>query len=166
MATLAMTMRHLEFQAIDEVLIIFEMLMRELGLRAQKRIQRERLRSLKDLDTAALTLRDAVKLVLDPKVPSRNLRQLIIQEFSESTLQTAVLNVTELTMTVVDSQTEIWQKIHQGIAQFISPMLETIEFDGTITVKPLLEGVAFAKPLTKVSRAEWGLPPRGFIPKT
>jgi TnpA family transposase len=166
MATLAMTMRHLEFQAIDEVLIIFEMLMRELGLRAQKRIQRERLRSLKDLDAAALTLRDAVRLVLDPKVPSRNLRQLIIQEFSESTLQTAVLNVTELTMTVEDSQTEIWQKIHQGIAQFISPMLESIEFDGAVTAKPLLEGVAFAKRLSKVSRAEWGLPPRGFIPKS
>lgn len=45
-------------------------------------------------------------------------------------------------------------------------MLQTIEFDGILTAKSLLEGIAFAKRLGKMSRAEWGLPPRGFIPKT
>ncbi len=165
MATLAVTMRHLEYQAVDEVLIVFEVLMRELGLRAQRRIQRERLRSLKDLDAAALTLRDAVRVVLDPNNQSRNLRKLILQEFSESTLQTAILNVTELTTAAEDSEVEIWQNAHKVISRFIGPLFDTIAFDGTHTAKSLLEGITFAKRLGKISRIQWGLPPRGFIPK-
>jgi TnpA family transposase len=165
MATLAVTMRHLEYQAIDEVLIVFDTLMRELGLRAQRRIQRERLRSLKDLDAAALTLRDAVRLVLDTNVPSRSLRSLILKEFGESALQNAVLSVTELTTTIEDSETEVWQNTFKVISKFITPLLETITFDGTPAAKPLLEGIIFAKRISKAGRAEWGVPPRGFIPR-
>jgi hypothetical protein len=164
-AILAVTMRHLEYQAIDEVLIVFDSVMRELGLRAQRRIQRERMRSLKDLDAAALTLRDAVRLILDTNIPNRSLRTMIISEFGEAALQDAVLNVTELTSTVQDSETEVWQNTHRVLAKFIAPLLQTISFAGVATAKPLLEGIVFAKRLGQVGRADWGVPPKGFIPK-
>jgi TnpA family transposase len=165
LATLAVTMQHLEKQAIDDVLTIFDTVMRESSLRAQRRYQRQRLRSLGDLDKAALTLRDAARLVLDTNVVSKHLRTRILESIGESTLEQAVLNITELTTPGDDLESQAWKASHAGIARFINGFLETIPFEGQPSAKGLLEAITFAKRIAKVGQSDWGEPPRAFIPK-
>lgn len=129
-ATLAVTMRYLEFQAVDEALMVFDLTMRKLGLRAQKRIEKERLRSMGDLDQAALILRDAVRLILDPAITPKQLRLQVKESIGESILQQAVLRVTEITSVNQDSESQIWQKTYREIGKFINALLETIPFAG------------------------------------
>ena len=165
-ATLAVTMQHLEKQAIDDVLTVFDTFMRESSLRAQRRYQRQRLRSLGDLDRAALTLRDAARLVLDSNVVNKHLRQRILESIGESTLQQAVLNITELTTPGEDLESQAWKASHAGIARFINLFLETIPFEGQPSADSLLEGITFVKRIARVGGSDWGSPPKGFILKS
>jgi hypothetical protein len=60
-ATLLVFVQHLERSASDDVLDVFDSLMGSLGLKSERKWKKERLRGLKDLDSSALLLRDAVR---------------------------------------------------------------------------------------------------------
>lgn len=55
-ATLLVYIQHLEKSATDDALLLFEALMNSLGTLSERKRRQERLRSLKDLDEAALAL--------------------------------------------------------------------------------------------------------------
>ena len=54
--------------------------MNTLSLRGEAKRRRERWRSLKDLDHAALLLREAALILLDAQVPADQVRQLALQQ--------------------------------------------------------------------------------------
>lgn len=109
-STLAVTMWHLEQQATDDVLTMFDTVMKESSLRAQRRYQRQRLRSLRDLDRAALTLRDAARVILDTNIQNKDVRKRILESIGESTLQKAVLEITEMTNAGDDLESQAWKR--------------------------------------------------------
>jgi len=65
-ATLLAAARHLETAAGDDVLDLLDQLLGGVLARADRAGSRERLRTLPTLDLAAVQLRDAVKVLLDP----------------------------------------------------------------------------------------------------
>lgn len=78
LATLLVFLQHLEGTATDDVLELFEAQVNEMSLRGQAKRRRERSRSLKDLDQAALLLRDAALIVLDSNIPAEQVRELAL----------------------------------------------------------------------------------------
>jgi hypothetical protein len=70
LATLLALVQHLERSSTDDALVVFDRVMRDLDLKGRKRRQQERLRNLKELDAAALTLRDAARVILDSSIPA------------------------------------------------------------------------------------------------
>lgn len=169
LATLLVLFQHLERSATDDALIVFAAVMHELGLRGQRRRQKERLRTLKDLDAAALTLRDTLsqvtQVLTDQKVPASKARDAALAQLNASRLLEALLKVSELVSPFEDEEAEIWEKAHGAIAKFITPLFTTIKFEGTAAMKGLLEAIQFVKRTTGTARSNWGVIPRGFIPK-
>ncbi len=165
-ATLVATVQYLERSAVDDALTVFDTLMSSTGLRGQRRRQKERLRTLKDLDAAALTLRDVARVVLDANVPEEALRRTILAQFGEATLNTAVAQVTDLASTAESLEAEVWENAHRSIAPVILPLLSTIRFEGTAAAEGLLAAAKFVRRTSGTAASTWGKPPRGFIPRT
>lgn len=67
-----------------------------LALRGKTKRRRERLRTLKDLDEAALVLQQAVRLLLDEGVPAAGLRQQVFDTVGERQLRAAAEAVQSL----------------------------------------------------------------------
>ena len=94
LATLLVFVQHLERIATDDALDIFHGLMTSFALRGEAKRKRERLRSLKDLDQAALLLRDVVQVLLNSE--GQDARQQVLAQVGEAAMRKAVRVVDEL----------------------------------------------------------------------
>ena len=88
-ATLFAFARAFEFQAMDDALDLLDLLMTELARDSQKTGQKERLRTLKDLDAAALLLKQASDIVLDENCDGASIRSVVFARVSREELQHA-----------------------------------------------------------------------------
>jgi hypothetical protein len=138
LATLLVLFQHLERAAVDDALTVFDQLMQKTGLGAQRRLRKERLRTLNDLDAAALVLRDLGRLILDSSIAPGRIRKIALEQFGEAKLLHAITQVSELTSHAGDEEAEVWESTHRSVAGFIMPLLNSIEFEGAANVKPLL----------------------------
>ncbi len=87
LATLAAFMQTLEASAQDDVLDILDGLLREIFSAAEKADRKTRLRSLRDLDTAATTLADVCALLLDPALPDHEVRTQVFTQIPRERLE-------------------------------------------------------------------------------
>jgi uncharacterized protein (TIGR03643 family) len=143
LTTLLIVMQHLERSATDDALVVFDQVMQKIGLRGQRRRHRERLRSLKDLDAAALTLRltlnQITQILADQTISASKARAAALEHLNASRLLTALMQVSDLASPAEDLEVEIWDSAHRSISSFIIPLLTTIKFEGGTTVAGLLE---------------------------
>lgn len=106
LATLLVFLQHLECTATDDVLEMFEAQVNEMRLRGEAKRRRERQRSLKDLDQAALLLREMALIVLDSNIPAEQVRELALQRLGERKLLEAAGKVAELASPDTDTTPE------------------------------------------------------------
>ena len=78
LATLVAFVQSLEATAQDDALEVLEILLRNLFAEAVRADRKARLRTLKDLDQAALTLAQICALLLDEAVPDHELRSRML----------------------------------------------------------------------------------------
>jgi hypothetical protein len=97
LATLVAFVHCLEATAQDDVLEVLEMLLHELFGDAEKADKKARLRTIKDLDQAAVTLADACRLLLDPAMPDAGLREKLFEKIPRAVLEGALENIAALT---------------------------------------------------------------------
>lgn len=170
LATLLVVAQHLERAATDDALVVFSSVMHEIGLKGQRRRQQERLRSLKDLDTAALTLRDVldeVRVVLvDSNLEDSKARATALERLDASRLLEAKLRVSDLASIAENEEIEVWEQAHRSISPFLVLLLNTIKFEGTPAMKGLLDAINFVKRTSGTAQSTWGEVPRAFIPRT
>lgn len=170
LATLLVVVQHLERAATDDALVVFSSVMHEIGLRGQRRRQQQRLRSLKDLDSAALTLRDVVdevRVVLaDSSLADNQARVAALGQLNASRLLEAKLRVADLASTAESEEIEVWEQAHRSISPFLVTLLNTIKFEGTSAMKGLLNAISFVKRTSGTAQSSWGEPPRAFVPRT
>jgi hypothetical protein len=95
-ATVLAFVRVLEAEAGDDILDLLALLVKDLLISSVRDGKKERLRTLKDLDTAALRLSTAASIILDPNCEDRSVREVIFQHISQEQLQSAVTKVEEI----------------------------------------------------------------------
>ena len=168
LATLLVFIQHLERTATDDVLDLFAGVMNDLGLRGEARRRRERWRSLKDLDQAALLLREAALILLDPSIPADQVRARAWQRVGEGHLLQAAGKVAELARPDEDTTPEALQTSYASIRRFLRGFLIAVNFSGTPGARPLLEALAFLKHMDEPGggKPKWTEAPRGFVPKS
>ena len=106
------------FEAIaqDEALDLLNELMRTLWTRARSAGERERLRTLRDLDTAALQLMGACLVLLDATHPDPQVREKVYEQVERPVLVQACTLVGELARPADDASSASSQRVHRCIS--------------------------------------------------
>lgn len=128
----------LETTAQDDVLDLLDQMISKVLSKAQRVGQQERLRTLKDLDCAALTLRKACQILLNPECEDLTLRTYIFAHISPESLSEAVNTIGELARLADDNHYEELLNRYSLVRQFLPKLLQTISFDGTEVGQPIL----------------------------
>lgn len=82
--------------AQDDVLDVLELLVKDLLAKSQRDGKQARLRTLKDLDTAALRLSQACRLLLESEVAPDKVREAVFEQIDAETLSAALKQVETL----------------------------------------------------------------------
>ena len=167
-ATLLAFMQALERTATDDILELFDGLMSALALRGEAKRRRERLRSLKDLDQAALLLQQAVRILLDETVPDAALRQQVLGTIGETALRDAADAVQALASSADDPMMQVLAGSYATVRRFLPALLAGIVFEGYPSAKPLLDAWRFLQQQEQPGRGrpKWVAAPAAIVPKS
>ncbi len=139
-ATLLATVQHLEGEALDQAVTVFDQLMQALTNRVERERQEERLRELLSLDAAARTLREAVLQLVDESHSDLGaLREAVYQQTPRAHLLTAAEAVDRMTRAPDEVRAEELLKRYAYIRQFLPQLLSTVAFSATPAGQDVLQ---------------------------
>ncbi len=130
-ATLLAWARAFEARAQDDALDVFDAVVSTLFARVERAGEQGRLRTLHDLDAAALVLRDATRMLRDETIPVEGLRALAEEQLGGAVMDAAMVTVGELTRPDDDHYYGDVLGRYSMVRQFLPTLLKTITFDGT-----------------------------------
>jgi hypothetical protein len=143
-ATLLAFIQTLEASAGDDVIDLFDAVTTSMFAQAATASKEARLRSLRDLDAAALKLRDAAIVVLDPKTPDAEVRAAIFQLLSSDALAAAAERVGTLAEPHDDTYFTELRKHPRKIA-YTPVLLAGLDLGAAPAGRSLLEAVEYLR---------------------
>lgn len=147
----------------DDALDLFNQLMTQCQARAEEKGQAVRLRTLRDLDEAAIRLKDVVKVVVDPLCIDRRIRPTIFGKNSLGDLEKAVGIVESLTRPPGDKHYEYLLDNYSTIRRFLPSFLQNVQFKGAKASQPVLKAVEFLKDIEGQTKPKMETAPRDVI---
>ncbi|HIF0232374.1 TPA: Tn3 family transposase [Legionella pneumophila] len=149
MATLVAFAHHFEATTQDDALDILSIVLSELFSKAKRKNHKKRLRTIKDLDSAAATLIDACKVVLDNNLTDQEVRSKI---FNIVGYEELIIAVTEANALIQPPDDVFYQELEdkeQTIKNFLPALLRVIHFDGNEAGKPIIQALDWLKSKSK-----------------
>lgn len=144
-ATLLAFVHDVEATAQDDALTVLELLTKDLFSKSTRQGKQERLRTLKDLDAAALSLSAACRILLAPEQEEAQLREAIFAQISSVQLAAAVEQVESIARPPDDQYYPEILSRWRTVRRFLPTLLNTIDFQATQAGQPILAAVAFLK---------------------
>ncbi|CAO3460021.1 hypothetical protein [Azospirillum argentinense] len=164
-ATLLAFLRALEASAQDDVLDLFDLLVTRMFVDAVRKGREARLRSLGDLDAAALTLRKVCALVLDGAVGDTDLRTAVFAAVPPAALEAAVAQVDSLTRPPDDPYFDELLAQHRRIRRFLPHFVRVVGLGAMPAGRPVLKALHHLR--TVEDGGARGTPwPTEFVPKS
>ncbi len=149
MATLVAFAHHFEATTQDDALDILSIVLSELFSKAKRTNHKKRLRTIKDLDSAAATLIDACKVVLDNNLTDQEVRSKI---FNTVGYEELIIAVTEANALIQPPDDVFYRELEgkeQTIKNFFPALLRVIDFDGNEAGKPIIQALDWLKNKSK-----------------
>lgn len=137
MATLVAFAHHFEATTQDDALDILAIVLSELFSKAKRTNHKKRLRTIKDLDSAAATLIDACKVVLDNNLTDQEVRSKIFNTVGYEELIIAITEANALIQPPDDVFYRELEDKEQTIKNYLPALLRVIHFDGNEAGKPV-----------------------------
>lgn len=164
-ATLLAFLRALEASAQDDVLDLFDLLVTRMFADAVRKGREARLRSLGDLDAAALTLSKVCALILDGAVGDADLRPAVFAAVPQAALETAVAQVNNLTRPPDDPYFDELLAQHRRIRRFLPHFVRVVGLGAMPAGRPVLKALHHLRKIEDGGAR--GTPwPTDFIPKS
>jgi TnpA family transposase len=143
-ATLLAFAHTLAATAQDDAIDVLDLLIEALLDRVEQHGERERLRTLRELDAAALRLREACLVLLDAAQPDPSLRAAVFARVPREHLVVAVTRVGELARPADDrGYYEGLLGRYSLVRRFLPALLRTIQFRGTAAGQPVVAALRF-----------------------
>ncbi|MCU4949033.1 hypothetical protein OCF15_28895 [Bacillus cereus] len=142
--------------AQDDVIDVLDRYLTDLFAKTYRKEQKERLRTIKDLDKAARQLREACVTLLEHTDPSVHPKTAVFEKISEKDLIQAVQIVDSLTYS--PNQTLAYSGLLQyygTIRKFLPLLMEEIELQATPAGLPILQAWNFVKEHGKSNKKRW-----------
>ena len=160
-ATLLCCARALEVTALDDSLDVLDLLLRDLLAKSERTGKKERLRTLRDLDTASLQLAERVEQLFKEERSDKDLRDYL--EAQQTTMQASVATIYAIARPPDDNYYQEAGDRYKSVRQFFPQLLQHIEFQGNRAGQPVLKGLAFLKALEGVSHPSMKGAPLDFV---
>ncbi|MGF6604885.1 TnpA family transposase [Paraburkholderia sp. GAS448] len=141
LATLVAFVHSLEASTQDDALDVLDMLLRELFSKAEQADRKVRLRAMKDLDKAAITLADACRMLLNPELSDSELRTRIYAAIGQDALEQALANVTGLVRPPDDVFYQELQRKKETVKRFLPTLLRVVRFEANPAAGPLVQAL-------------------------
>ena len=162
-ATLLAFAKVQEIAALDDVLDLFDQLVTTMLARVEHAGQQRRLRSLKDLDAAALLLHKACLVILDPGCTDRHVRETVFASVPQDQLTQAVAQVADLVGPPDDHYFEDLRTRYSQARRFLPALLEAVEFAATDAGRPATEAFRFLKTIEGQKRPDMSQAPQALM---
>ena len=144
-ATLLAFAHAFERTAMDDAIDLFDLLVTDIIRGAHHEGEKARLRTLHDLDAAALQLWDALKILLDEQVEPATIRTQTFARVPRERLLAAGTEVETLTRPPDDNYYDELVERYRSVRRFLPPLLRTVSFEGTQAGQPMLEALHFLR---------------------
>ena len=160
-ATLVAFARRLEALAQDDVLDVLFALISEMVTQSKATCKKERFRTIKDLDEAALALKEALDAILDHNIfpdalPLGQARdEIFLRVGGEERLAWATTKVAEVAQHPEEDHQEELLSRWRTARTFLPNLLATVEFQGAESAGPVLEALAYLKGADWSSRSRY-----------
>lgn len=128
LAVLTAFVKAQETAALDEAVDVLDMLILDITRAAKKTGQKKRLRTLKDLDRAALILARACSLLLDEQADDAELRETIFNSIPKSRLAESVSKVNELARPQNNNFHDEMVEQYGRVKRFLPAVLRDLHF--------------------------------------
>jgi TnpA family transposase len=179
LATLLAFARTFELTAMDDALDLLDLLLSDLVRTAQQTGEKERIRTLRDLDAAALQLWEALQVLLDDSIDATAVRSQTFAQIPRERVLDAGAQVETLARPPDDHYYPELVDRYRSVRRFLPALLHTVSFEAMQAGQPVLRALDFLchlepqrhpdmqqAPLDVVPRA-WRrlvLPPREPVP--
>ena len=160
-ATLVAFARRLEALAQDDALDVLFALVSEMVAMSRGARRKERFRTIKDLDEAALALKEALDAVFDPELlpdalPLGQARDEVLRRAGgQERLAWATAKVTEVARPPEEDHQEELLARWRTARTFLPRLLSTVDFGGTGTAGPVLEALDYLEGVDWSSRSPY-----------
>lgn len=143
-ATLVAFAHVCEATAMDDALDVLDMLITEITRSAELSRKKERLRTIRDLDNAALQLLDACTVILEEPTPNVEL-ETIFSRVARNELKEAAKLVKALARPSDEQYHKELIDCYGRVRRFLPKVLGTIEFQNTPTGKSVSDALNFLR---------------------
>lgn len=153
-----------EQTALDDALDLLDLLITDIIHSAETEGQQTRLRTLRDLDAAALQLWEAIQVLLDESVAEERVRRQVFRQVPREHLVTAATQVATLARPPDDRYYPELVERYRRVRVFLPTLLRTVAFAGTQTGQPLLDALHYLRQRTSQSHLDMQQAPLAFVP--
>lgn len=143
LAVLTAFVKAQEITALDEAVDVLDMLILDITREAKKTGQNKRLRTLKDLDRAALLLARACSLLLDEQADDAELREIIFSSIPKSRLAESVSKVNELARPQNNNFHDEMVEQYGRVKRFLPAVLRDLHFQAAPAGEHMLTAIHY-----------------------
>ncbi|CAI1584364.1 Transposase and inactivated derivatives, TnpA family [Serratia grimesii] len=163
LAVLTAFVKAQEVSALDEAVDVLDMLILDIMRSAKNNGQKKRLRTLKDLDRAALLLARACALLLDENTDDAALRQAIFRRIPKDRLVESVGKVNELARPQDTHFQDEMVEQYGRVKRFLSAMLRDLHFQAAPAGEHTLSAIHYLAELNGSKKRILGDAPEQII---
>jgi TnpA family transposase len=164
LATLVAFTAIFEQIALDDALDLLDLLLTDIIQTAHTEGKQTRLRTLQDLDAAALQLWEAIQIVLDETIEASQVRSQVFAKIPPEQLGEAAAQVATLTRPPDDNYYPELVDRYLRVRRFLPTLLQTVAFEGTQAGQPILDAVRFLQETASRRHPDMRHAPLAFVP--
>src|SRR3954453_21506492 len=165
-ATLAALFQTLEATALDDAVELFDALAGDIVTQAEEAHRKSRLRSLRDLDAAAIMLRDVGQHVVsgeDDALPVAEWRNALFEQIARADIQAAMASVDSLVTAPDDRRYRELRPQWRRVRTLFSALLQRITLDATPAGQPVVAALDYLRGVDDWTRARMKDAPTAFL---
>jgi len=159
LGTLVAFVMNLEASATDDALDLLDILVSEIFAEAARASDRARLRTIKDLDSAAVQLSQVCRFVLDEDLADMELRGAIFKALKREDLQAALCQVNSIVRPPEDVYYQELADSYSRVRRFLPTLLRTFQFGCTPAGQPVVDALNYLSKVEENGRSQAADPP-------
>ena len=163
-ATLLAFAKSFEVTVVDDSLDLFDLLMTEILHGASGDGERERLRTIRDMDSAALELLRACKIIIDNRYREKKIGD-VFSAVSIESIQKAASTIEKFARPTDDDYHNELIGYYLSVRRFLAKLLKSVVFNATENGQKVLNSILFLKSIEGKSKPNMNNAPCDMIPK-